>query len=215
MWIHQGFAGIFKDWPRSRWFCDDFQASVSSRASFLPKSGKSEKPELRAGPKKPKLQRREENKNPKNQGPGRNRERGSWNQDVKREFWPRDFSGSENQGEGRAKGEDRSEKLSLLWKKKTQKTWEIAENRELFHFLGSGFGWRIKTGAGPSKGAAAPVFKEQTDQKREIKSGCDKLQPIVTAWTEVRKCEEEGKSRAAAQRTQCRAGSSSRGQKRN
>lgn len=51
-----------------------------------------------------------------------------------------------------------------------------------------GRGWGIKIGAGWSKGAADPVFKEQTDQKREIKSGCDKLQPIVTAWAEVRKC---------------------------
>lgn len=69
-----------------------------------------------------------------------------------------------------------------------KKSCEIPENGEVSHILGGGCGWGIKIRAGSSKGAAGPVFKERTDQKREIKSGCDKLQPIVTAWTEVRKC---------------------------
>lgn len=65
---------------------------------------------------------------------------------------------------------------------------EIPENGEFSPILGGGCSWGIKLRDGSSKGAADPVFKERTDQKREIKSGCDKLQPIVTAWTEVRKC---------------------------
>lgn len=92
-----------------------------------------------------------------------------------------------------------------------KKSWEIPENS---HILGGGCAWGIKIRAGSSKGAAAAVFKEQRDQKREIKSGCGKLQPILPGL-ESENVEEEGKSRAAAQRTQCRAGSSSRGQKRN
>lgn len=69
-----------------------------------------------------------------------------------------------------------------------KKSWEIPENGEFSPVLGGGFGRGVKIRAGSSQGAADPACKQQRDQKREIKSGCDKLQPIVTAWTAVRKC---------------------------
>lgn len=73
-------------------------------------------------------------------------------------------------------------------KNKKRKSWEIPENGEFSPVLRGGFGRGVKIRAGSSKGAADPACKQQRDQKREIKSGCDKLQPIVTAWTAVRKC---------------------------